>query len=193
MLRKRAGTLALILFAFQSHAAPISGQGTWETTLLPRDADPNTPGIEAYYDTDLNITWIADANLAATNTFGVPIYSFGMSWSMANEWIAAMNTAAYLGYSDWRLTTVADTGTPGCNFAYSGTDCGYSVDLTTGAMAHMFYSTLGNTPGIDTSGVQQPCYRDFAGPGCLTNTGPFSNLQPELYWSGTADPFWIPP
>ncbi|MDP2325623.1 MAG: hypothetical protein Q8N51_16575 [Gammaproteobacteria bacterium] len=38
-----------------------------------------------------------------------------------------------------------DTGTPGCDFAYTGTDCGYNVDLVAGEMARMFYSTLGNT------------------------------------------------
>ncbi|HET9062610.1 MAG TPA: hypothetical protein VFO62_04915, partial [Candidatus Binatia bacterium] len=35
---------------------------------------PATPGgsdYQAYYDTELDITWLADANLAQTNTFGV--------------------------------------------------------------------------------------------------------------------------
>jgi hypothetical protein len=47
-----------------------------------------------------------------------------------------------------------------------------------------FYSTLGNTGYYDTSGVLTGC----AGPPnyCLTNDGPFSNLQPDRYWSGTA-------
>ena len=38
---------------------------------------------QAVYDTDLNVTWIADANLAESNTFGVDgiATSGGMSWS----------------------------------------------------------------------------------------------------------------
>ncbi len=140
---------------------------------------------QAYYDDVLNITWIADANLADTTTFGVLGISANgkMTWAKANEWIAAMNTAAYLGTSDWRLPTVTDTGTTGCNFAYTGTDCGYDVDLSTGEMAHMFYSTLGNTAYYDTSGTPTGC--SIFSPYCLTNAGPFSNLQPNYYWSGT--------
>ncbi len=75
-----------------------------------------------------------------------------MMWSEAQAWIGTLNTASYLGTNDWRLPTVTDTGTPGCNFAYTGTDCGYNVDLSTGEMAHMFYSTLGNTSHYNTSG-----------------------------------------
>jgi hypothetical protein len=67
-------------------------------------------GGQAVYDTDFNITWIADANLAASNTFGVAGInaSGGMSWSTANSWIAAMNAdggTGYLGFNDWRLPT----------------------------------------------------------------------------------------
>ncbi len=44
-------------------------------------------------------------------------------------------------------------------------------------MAHLYYVTLGNSasgcPGF-------PVY-------CLTNTGPFSNVQRDHYWSGTSD------
>lgn len=64
-----------------------------------------------------------------------------MDWSTANAWAAGLN---FNGLTGWRLPTVTDTGTPGCNFAYSGTDCGYNVDTATGEMASMFYDTLGN-------------------------------------------------
>lgn len=43
------------------HAISISGQGTWETTLQGRDLDGNLNTFKAYYDTVLNITWLADA------------------------------------------------------------------------------------------------------------------------------------
>ncbi|WKZ11137.1 MAG: hypothetical protein QY320_08390 [Gammaproteobacteria bacterium] len=57
------------------------------------------------------------------------------------------------------------------------------MDLSTGEMAHLFYSTLGNTGFYDTSGRPTGC--SPSSPYCLTNTGPFSNLQPDSYWSGT--------
>lgn len=51
------------------------------------------------YDTVNNVTWLANANLAATQTFGVSgINRDGsMSWDTAQAWIAAMNAANYLG------------------------------------------------------------------------------------------------
>jgi hypothetical protein len=180
------------------YATGISGQGTWETTLQPRDLDGNLSTAEAYYDTDLNITWLANANLAASNSFGLAyltdlgpypgdpsgyngfIFPQGyINWPGAKFWIDAMNTANYLGYNGWRLPTVTDTGTAGCNLGYTGTDCGWNVDTATGEMAHMFYTTLGDRAYYDTSGNYPQ-----AGWG-LTNTGPFSNLQSYSYWSAT--------
>ncbi|MEO8224555.1 MAG: DUF1566 domain-containing protein [Gammaproteobacteria bacterium] len=134
---------------------------------------------QAYYDDVLNITWLANANLANTTAFGVAgINANGsMTWDKANEWMGAMNTAAHLGKNDWRLPVIVDTGSSGCNFAYTGTDCGYNVDLGAGEMAHLFYSTLGNAGAYNTSGV--PCT------GCVAVPGPFDNLQFYPYWSGT--------
>lgn len=144
-------------------------------------------GGQAYYDDMLNITWLTNANLAASNSFGVTGINIGgaMTWAKANEWIAAMNAANHLGVNSWRLPFVEDTGPPGCDFAYSGTDCGYNVQTMSGStvfseMAHLYYVTLGNL-AFCTTGASCP----QAGWG-LTNTGPFfANLQPGYYWSGT--------
>jgi hypothetical protein len=142
---------------------------------------------QAYYDTVLDITWIADANLAATQSFGVS--GLGnpepgtMTWDKAQEWIAAMNGAGYLGVSDWRLTRVADTATAGCNLAFTGTDCGWNVDLATGEIAHLYHFSLGNIAGFDPGGVEQACYT--APQTCLANRGPFPDFQPDHYWTGT--------
>lgn len=147
-------------------------------------------GGQAYYDSTLNITWLANANLADSNDFGVSGVSFNgaMSWSTANDWIAAMNTAAYLGTSDWRLPFMLDTGASGCDLAFTGTDCGYNVQTKSGStvyseMAHLFYVTLGNTGLYDTGGSLTGCagFPNY----CLSNAGPFSNLQANYYWTGT--------
>ncbi len=183
---------------------------TADAALLGRlPATPGGTDYQAYYDTTLDITWIADANLAASNTFGLayntnlgdhPNDSYAanyteqiltdgrMRWGAALHWIDAMNAsnggAGYLGYNDWRLPTMLDTGAPGCDFANSGTDCGYNVQTGSAAttvyseMASLWYDTLGNIPYRDTAG-------NAAQPGWgLTNTGPFSNLQSSYYWSG---------
>lgn len=144
-------------------------------------------GGQVVNDIDLNITWLANANLADTQAFGVSdINTDGsMTWNTANLWIAAMNTANYLGFNDWRLPTVTDTGTSGCNFAYTGTDCGYNVDTATGEMAHLFYDELGNKGSYNTVGVAQSdsgLVNDLANP---NDESLFTNFQSYHYWSGT--------
>jgi hypothetical protein len=105
-------------------------------------------GGQAVYDTDRDITWIADANLAATQTFGVSgIISSGsaigqMSWTTAQAWIAAMNTALYLGVGDWRLPATLNPDPTCSNAAQSlGSGCSGSD------MGHLFYDELGGTAG----------------------------------------------
>lgn len=132
------------------------------------------------YDTVLNITWLQDWNYAKTSGYD----SDGlMTWTQANTWA---NNLVYGGYDDWRLPTMVDTGTAGCNFSYvGGTDCGYNVQTKSGGtvyseMAHLYYETLGNKaycfPGSTTCSVQ-------SGWG-LKNTGLFSNMQSSFYWFG---------
>ncbi|GBE40799.1 hypothetical protein BMS3Bbin09_00685 [bacterium BMS3Bbin09] len=83
------------------------------------------------------------------------------------------------GTNLWRLPTVTDTGNDGCNFGYSGTDCGYNIDTSTGEMAHLWFDELGNLAYYDTLGNEN---QDGWG---LTNTGNFQNLQAGYYWSDT--------
>jgi hypothetical protein len=175
MFRSAAITLALCFAAVTAQAALLG-----RAALTPGGTD-----YQAYYDDELNITWVADANLAATSNFGVTgINPDGtMSWYTAQSWIGAMNAASYLGASNWRLPTTIDVGQLGCLSNIEG-DCGYNVDPSTSEMAHMFFSTLGNSRAFDTSGSPTGCLEDYPNY-CLTNTGPFSNLQPYPYWSGT--------
>jgi len=86
-----------------------------------------------------------------------------------------MNTANYKGYSDWRLPTTVDGP---FEWGYDGTTtAGYNI--TTSEMGYMYYLNLGNLGYIATAGTQPQ-----SGWG-LNNTGPFNNLQPDAYWSGT--------
>jgi hypothetical protein len=156
----------------QAHAAAVSGQGTWETTLEARDLDGNLATIEAWYDTVLEVTWLDE-----TNTLG--------SWAVADTWAAGLD---FGGIDNWRLPLVLDTGASGCPDAnpFNGGDCGYNVDTGSAAttvyseLASIFYDTLGNLAFFDTAGGIQ------AGSG-LTNTGPFANLVAGVNWGGQAD------
>lgn len=168
-------SLLLAVTCTLANAAGVPGQGTWETTLQGRDLDGNAATFEAYYDTALNITWLADANYAKTSNYAAANSSGQMTWDEAKTWADNLVVGAY---SDWRLPNMVDSGSNGCNFAYSGTDCGFNVSASTSEMAHLYYVTLGNKAYYNTSG---------SGPQSgwgLSNTGPFSNVQPGFYWSG---------
>lgn len=181
--------LAASLISGGANAFGVSGQGTWETTLQGRDLDGNHATFEAYYDTNLNITWLANAN------------ALGREW-----YYGARDRTNNLSFTDgvnvydnWRLPTSAPmdgTNTYNYKWAYDGsTDSGYNISEqgtvyaggTGSELAHLFYNTLNNkgycTPATSTADV---CDSPQAGFG-LTNTGPFTNLQAGTYWSYRAD------
>jgi hypothetical protein len=138
------------------------------------------------YDSDLNVTWLADANYAKTTGYDADGL---MTWSQATTWAANLSyfdSVRNVTYSDWRLPTTTDTGAPGCNLAYSGTDCGYNVDPASSEMAHLYFVELGNLSYYTASGANSGAYAGGANPNStLDNTGPFTNFQSHYYWSGT--------
>ncbi len=173
----------LIAVSGAAQAVAISGQGTWESTLQGRDLDGDLSTSEAYYDTVLDITWLADANYGSGSIYddiGVnDIYGTTtdgeMTWQNALDWAASLNPYDS-GIADWRLPTTVDVGNNGCSYTsvYQGVDCGDNI-TTHSEMSHMFYVSLGNKAYYSTSGVYQPGYG-------LSNTGPFSNVQSDIYW-----------
>lgn len=176
LLQKASGTLLaallggiVVLGAQRAHGAPVSGQGTWETTLKARDLAGNAVALNDgsaafFYDKVLNITWLSDWNVNGRTT-----------WGNAMTWAESLSIG---GYSDWRLPTMTDLGrNVGCDYANFGTDCGYNVETRTSELANMFYNTLGNLAVFDTSGSFQ------AGSG-LNNTAYFKGIQLNAYWFG---------
>ncbi len=136
------------------------------------------------YDSAQKITWMQDANYAKTSLYD----SDGlMTWNDATVWAAGL---VYQGYSDWRLPTTTDTGTSGCNFAYSGTDCGYNVATSSSELAHLFFIDLNNQSYVDTSGNARSGYTftanaSFSDAAHGNATDSFTNLQSYAYWSGS--------
>lgn len=135
------------------------------------------------YDTTLNVTWLQDANYAQTSGYDA---DGKMTFSDAQTW--ASNLSYYdsvrgVTYTDWRLTKWTDLGSSGCQRANSGTDCGFNVDPASSEMAHLFFVDLGNTSSVTTTGAAMPGTQgvDWG----LVNTGPFINLQPGTYWTGS--------
>lgn len=156
-------TVFIFVFSTSAHSA-----------LVPR------LGGLAFYDTDAELTWLADANYSATqyaNSGGIDGDSDGrMHWAVAKAWAESLNIN---GITGWRLPDTVDFGNDGCNFSYDGTDCGYNMDVSSGEMVNLIYIILGNTPYYDTNGIVDPAWTG------VINTGPFDNVSPGYYWSST--------
>ena len=161
--------VAALATAGISTAGPVPGQGTWETTLQARDLDSDGT-TDAYYDTTLNLSWLADANVIGQVDF-----------SAATAWATGLDVA---GVTGWHLPTIhidsCGSGGFGPTFWNGGGICGYNVQANTSDMAHMYMTTLANSSysGFTDSYGNGP---GLAAP-LLDNTGPFSNLQAYGYW-----------
>lgn len=120
-------------------------------------------GGKVVNDTDLNVTWLADANYAKTSGYD---YSDGqMDWFQATGWIASLNAANYLGYHDWRLPTTLQPDAS-CQFqttslfGYGGIPSSHGYNCTGSEMGHLFYKEL-------------------------DRPNKFTNFQAGNYWSST--------
>ncbi|MFK5984804.1 MAG: hypothetical protein QM479_05205 [Pseudomonadota bacterium] len=138
---------------------------------------------QALYDTELNITWLANANLAATESFGVSgITSSGtitgiMNLETANNWVTAMNNNGYLNITNWRLPTTAVSdnnctttqGVPITN--NTGSNCSQSE------MGHLFYNEF--------NGMAGQHIRDNTDTNISLFSFPLELGDAVGYWSGT--------
>jgi hypothetical protein len=154
--------------------------------LEGRDLDGDLATFEAYYDTVLDITWLADAHYAQTSGYDA---DGKMNWTAANAWADQLNL---YGYDDWRLPTVEPVN--GISYNYTprndgSTDWGYNITSPNSELGYMYYVNLGNPGKRTPSGGSTGCYLSPTDT-CLNNTGPFVNLpnnDESGYWSSTED------
>jgi hypothetical protein len=152
-------------------------------TSVPDDAIQASVDGKTVYDPRTDVTWLADGDLAKTETFGAQCVNAdgtacinpdgSMTHTTAENWINGMNTAAYLGQMHWRLPPIPDSDAS-CSQPNFGFDC------TGSPLGELFYDQLGlsrGTPAVPTPNV---------------DAGPFNHLQPYLYWSCSA-PYTDPP
>jgi hypothetical protein len=155
-------------------------------------------GGTMYFDTVLQVTWMADANAIAGTPYddGAVSDDGRVSWANAVAWADSL---VFGGYDDWRLPVVrplnGDHFVLTAPLAYDGSkDRGYNVAAPGSAypsspaseLAYMFHVNLGNLgyyalTATDKTDPPQPGWG-------LTNTGPFSDLYAEQYWTGTIYP-----
>ena len=122
-------------------------------------------GGTAYYDDILDVTWLTNMNYAMTSGYDD---DGRMSWLLANDFIASLNNANFLGATGWRLPNAnpvdgiahddmyADDGSTDVGFNISAPGTIYAGSKAN-EMAHLFHNTLGNSSWHDTSGNPNNC------------------------------------
>lgn len=132
-------------------------------------------GGSAFYDDVADLTWATDANLAQTSGYDA---DGKMNHADALAWVANLNIG---GVTGWGLAETVDFNNDGFSATniFNGIDFGYNI-TTQSDMSDMFYNVLGNTSRFTTAGVETGCLQN-----CTTNTGPFINIQNDIYWSTT--------
>ena len=153
---KKVILLIVLIFAI--------GINNAEATLIDR-------GGGLIYDTDLNITWLQDANYADTTGYDDILYGYDtngrLSWELSIEWV---NNLSYAGYDDWRLPSAQNQDGSG--------PCGPNFNCMDSEMGHLYLTELKNKGYLAPDGTYQP---DWG----LKNNGPFSNIYSYFYWSST--------
>ena len=165
--------------------APLCPAGG--AAVVPYSAGPAAGN--AIYDCNTGYTWPADANLAATNGFGmtgnialtypsrtitVPKISGGaMLFDTATQWIQAMNGSKYLGSSGWQMPK--DSAVLEALFN--------DLNLAPGDSRLMWTGTLGAFQNLQPS-YYWACARDQSGNSQSPCTGYApANGSSQLQWS----------
>lgn len=172
ILKNLCLAIGLLLFASAAEATLISYESNGVALVYDNDYSP-------FGAVGPGLTWTADANLAATENFGITGISASgrMKWEKAQEWIAAMNAASYAGASDWILWSALnqDGSGPCHNFGTGSNGCSGS------GLGHLYYAEGGLDPFDNIRDSTE-----------LTNV--FRNLQNFEYWSDTepsASEAWV--
>ena len=108
-----------VIGALAAAAALLAG--TAQAALQNRDLNGDGQ-TDAFYDTDLNITWLRDADVNGLKQWGAAV-----TWA---------DTFSFGGYTDWRLPT---------------SDTCQNLNCAGSEMGHLWYVELGNTAGALTN------------------------------------------
>jgi hypothetical protein len=117
-MKKWIQVLAVIL--------PALTAGASHASLVGRDLDGVAATYEAYYDADLNISWLADANYGGGR----------MLWAAAQSWAADLSIS---GITGWRLPKAIFPDI-GCSRQFDASTSGEAdgFGCTKSEMAHLY-------------------------------------------------------
>jgi hypothetical protein len=133
---------------------------------------PATPGgtdYQAYYDTDADLTWLADANAGLGSEYDAFIICCGsptgrMTYENANVWVESLNIN---GVTGWRLPYTPNPD-PTCEYIEGPA----FYNCSGSEMGNLFYNVLGSVARQSVATTHKDNYEQF------------SNIQPDLaYWS----------
>ncbi len=183
--------------------AAALGSGAAHATLESRDIN-NDGTVDAFYDTVLDVSWLANANAAKGTAFddGGNTNDGLMTFASATSWVSSLNV---YGVTDWRLPTTApingvafQTNTSFIGTSDNGTSSA-SVISVANEMGYNFYKNLELISTCSAASTATNCVFQYgglvhtgdpAGVGNLApvNQAPFINVQDNAYWTGTASP-----
>lgn len=162
-----------VMYVLPMIPGPVpSGSAAAKATIWDPAADSGVPGRAG-------VSWLADANAAADPKFLLEIKASSlqirkdgaMEQGTAQELIALMRAAKYLGRDDWSLPVAS----PANCTANGKTDIAFGYHCTVSALGHLYYDVLKLKPGTAV-----------AAPPDIAQAAPFYNVQPSLYWSCVA-------
>lgn len=152
-------SLTMLKRALPLACAALAFAGSAQAALQDRDLDGDTV-VDAFYDTDLDITWLRDVNLSG-----------GMTWEDSVAWAAGYSFA---GYTDWRLPITLQ---PDATCSLQSDSKSYGDNCTGSEMGHLWYVELGNSPGSWNTGKFQNLspYQEYW-------SGTEANFRPDTAW-----------
>lgn len=142
---------------------------------IPAEAALVDRGGGLIYDSDRNITWLANANAGAGSAFddGFLDSDGAMTWQSAVNWAAALSyydNVRDVTWTDWRLATTTQPDAS-CSQQEGGGSFSAGANCTGSELGHLFYEELGGTA---MSSVLSSSDGDLA---------LFTNIQADGYWS----------
>lgn len=155
----------------------------------PAAAELEVIGTATYGGSDYNLIYESDLGLV-----WLDYARSGNRWPQQMKWVAGLNAPGVLTChlkagievaweGDWRLPESKDGPR---YYGFDGTTTA-GFNITTSEMGYLFYVSLGNPGYYDKKGNPRPGWgksMDQQEWG-LKNTGPFENLPPNSYWTGT--------
>lgn len=181
------------VFAWSRFVRPLVSQaalllvctGGAHAALQGRDVDGvSSNGYEAFYDTTLNITWLADANYAKTTGFDA---DGGMTWDKATAWVGALDFHGVIGWRLPHFEAVNGVSVVDYPSSYKGVaDVGYNITSSRNELAYMYYVNLGlqGTLGTDGSTHFDAGVNPTGKQTIPDGSGAFiANLKSNMYWT----------